>query len=110
MFKRFGEKISLPVLLEEVKQHWNGEAQFYLKTDSNGEHAHVLVLSPVPEDVGIVKKILVAFRKRFSRAFWPIAVESVDSFPLLENGKIDQRRLSSDHCEKNIIWQQKGVI
>ena len=46
VFKRYGEKISLPLLLSSVLRNWQGQAAFYREVDPRGEDGHVLLLAP----------------------------------------------------------------
>ena len=88
VFKRHGEKISLPTLLSTVLRNWQGQAAFYREVDARGEDGHVLVLAPHPTETQ-VRGILKAFAAEFSRAHWPLRVESASQMPLLPNGKVD---------------------
>ncbi len=105
VYKRFGEKIALPMLLKAVYAVWGGEAVFYRERDNNDEEGHVLVLSPEPENMDI-RTILNQFRKQFTRIHWPLRIESVDKIPLLSNDKIDVRKLKSND-EKKEHWRQR---
>ena len=94
VFKRFGEKVSLSALLDTVRSAgWIAGAHFVTKEDSQGETGYVLVLEGAPENA-TVRQILRAFRASYSRSLWPLAIESVDSIPLLGNGKIDALALA----------------
>ena len=84
VFKRYGEKISLPQLISTVKSRWAGDAAFYLESDPSGEQACVLVLSPEP-DKQQVRQILLGFRDNHTRPHWPLRIESIDQLPLLSN-------------------------
>jgi acyl-coenzyme A synthetase/AMP-(fatty) acid ligase len=105
VFKRYGEKISLSQMLESVNEVWSGNAVFYRESDPSGEAGHVLVLSPeiTKEQVNV---ILQMFRKRYNRIHWPLRLESIDSIPLLNNGKIDFRALAL-MANKIIHWRQR---
>ena len=105
VFKRYGEKISLPQLLTTVKSHWSREAAFYQEVDPSGEQACILVLSPQP-DKPEVHQILMAFRKHHTRPHWPLRIESLDRMPLLTNGKIDTLSLATAP-EKQLHWRQR---
>jgi len=105
VFKRWGEKISLPQLLTTVKTHWSGDAAFYQEVDPSGEQACVLVLSPEP-DKQEVRQILMAFRDNHARPHWPLRVESLDEMPLLPNGKTDTQGLIESGC-KQLHWRQR---
>jgi len=106
IFKRYGEKISLPQLLEIVYACWSGQAAFYRDVDISGEGGHVLILSPEPTKEQ-VRSILQAFRKNYSRTHWPIRVESTSSFPVLPSGKIDKSALSRI-TDRTIHWRQRS--
>lgn len=105
VFKRYGEKISLPQLLESVNEVWPGQAVFYREDDPSGEEGHVLVLSPeaTREQVNI---ILQMFRKRYLRTHWPLRLESMNVYPLLHNGKTDLGALPLVE-NKTIHWRQR---
>ena len=105
VFKRFGEKISIPQLLKSVFSKWGGSAVFYSESDSGGERGHVLVVSPRPNEKQL-RDVLSVFRSGYSRAHWPIRLESVDSFPLLENGKVDRVSLM-DSNDRVTHWYQR---
>jgi acyl-CoA synthetase (AMP-forming)/AMP-acid ligase II len=105
VFKRHGEKVSLPALLSTVHQSWPGQAAFYREADHVGEEGHVLVLSPHGKE-DQVRAILKAFRTNHPRAHWPLRVESLAALPLLPNGKVDIRRLAS--LEGRVVhWYQR---
>ena len=105
VFKRYGEKISLPQLLESVNEVWPGQAVFYRERDPAGEEGHVLVLSPeaTREQVNIV---LQMFRKFYPRTHWPLRLESIDVCPILHNGKTDFGALPLVE-NKTIHWRQR---
>ncbi len=105
VFKRFGEKIALPSLLKTVFGVWSGSAAFYRETDGFGEAAHVLVLAPTPAD-GDLRDVLQAFRKNHPRTHWPLRVESVESLPLKDNGKVDLEALAANR-ERCVHWSQR---
>ncbi len=105
VFKRFGEKISLPQLLETVQSNWTGQAVFYREKDMRGEDGHVLVISPGPSEKQI-SAILQAFRKNHQRTHWPVRIESVPSLPLLPSGKIDSVALPTIE-NKKLHWRQR---
>ena len=105
VFKRYGEKVSLPALLETVLGHWPGQAAFRRERDPAGEEGHVLVLAPHPEP-GDVRGVLDAFRRRHSRVHWPLRIDSAPALPLLPNGKVDGRALPAlDGLETH--WRQR---
>ncbi|MDT8322278.1 MAG: AMP-binding protein [Xanthomonadales bacterium] len=105
VFKRFGEKISLPQLLTTVKGSWDGDAAFYQEIDPAGEQGCILVLSPEPAPQQ-VRDILMGFRKHHTRPHWPLRIESVAQLPLLPNGKPDIAGLQ-DAQEKQLHWRQR---
>jgi acyl-CoA synthetase (AMP-forming)/AMP-acid ligase II len=105
VFKRYGEKISIPQLLETVYSQWSGYAVFYREMTASGEEGHILVLSPDPTKEQ-VQSILQAFRKNHPRTHWPIRLESISSIPTLPSGKIDRSALRGN---TNLIvhWKQR---
>ena len=105
VFKRYGEKISLPLLLSTVLRNWSGQAAFYRETDGRGEEGHVLVLAPQPAEAK-VREILRAFAAEYGRAHWPLRVESTSEMPLLSNGKIDPMAISKI-ADKSLHWHQR---
>jgi acyl-coenzyme A synthetase/AMP-(fatty) acid ligase len=105
VFKRFGEKISLPQLLTTVKGAWSGEAAFYQEMDPAGEQACVLVLSPEPSEREL-RDVLMAFRKHHKRPHWPLRIESLAFVPLLPNGKPDILGLKNAE-NKQLHWRQR---
>jgi acyl-CoA synthetase (AMP-forming)/AMP-acid ligase II len=105
VFKRFGEKISLPQLLTTVKGAWSGDAAFYQEVDPAGEQACVLVLSPEPNEREL-REVLMAFRKHHKRPHWPLRIESLAFVPLLPNGKPDIPGLKNAE-NKQLHWRQR---
>ncbi len=105
VFKRYGEKISLPLLLESLQSEWAGEAAFYRETDPLGEPGHVLVLAPPPKDAER-HAILATLRRRHARAQWPLRIESAAALPLLPNGKIDAAALRG-LPDRHVEWSQR---
>ena len=105
VFKRFGEKISLPQLLTTVKAAWGGDAAAFRQPDPAGEPSWVLVLSPEPDQQQL-RKVLMAFRKSHTRPHWPLRIESLDFMPLLPNGKPDMLSLKSAD-NKRLHWRQR---
>jgi long-chain acyl-CoA synthetase len=104
VFKRYGEKVSLPALQSALAERWHGQVAFYRETDSTGELGHVLVVAPhpTPEEVREMQR---ALRAHFTRAHWPLRIESVAALPRLANGKIDSLGLS-ESGDKQIHWRQ----
>ncbi|MEJ8568234.1 class I adenylate-forming enzyme family protein [Elongatibacter sediminis] len=105
VFKRHGEKISLPQLMTTVKEHWAGDAAFYTDQDASCESGCVLVLAPVPTPEQ-VREVLMGFRKYHTRPHWPLRVESLESMPLLPNGKIDLKGLPGAG-NTQVHWKQR---
>ncbi len=106
VYKRFGEKISLPQVQTAVQGVWKGHAALYRTTDEMGEGAHVLVLAPAPDDKEL-KGILALLRASFARPHWPLRIESVGTLPLLPNGKPDLRRLADTARRSTVHWAQR---
>ena len=105
VFKRYGEKIALPRLLETVNLSWSGESAFYREKDPSGEEGHVLLLSPSPNPEQL-REILQGFRKNHPRAHWPLRIESIEKLPLLPNGKIDLAGLEGS-TNRTTHWRQR---
>ena len=105
VFKRYGERISLPQLLDTVRASWPGDAAFYRATDSLGEAGHVLVVAPHPSPDAL-RAILARLRRDHPRAHWPLRVESAETMPLLSNGKPDLAALPTIHA-KIVQWDQR---
>jgi long-chain acyl-CoA synthetase len=105
VFKRHGEKVALPLLLETVSAAWQGPAGFYRERDAAGEEGHVLVLAPRPSDDD-VHAILQSFRAQHPRALWPLRIESAERLPTLPNGKLDRASLAQLDC-KTVHWRQR---
>jgi acyl-CoA synthetase (AMP-forming)/AMP-acid ligase II len=102
VFKRFGEKISIPVLQRKVAEVWPNEAAFYTEIDKYNELAHVLVMAPHPSETDI-KALLQHLRKSYGRPHWPIRIESLPSLPLSVNNKIDVAALAASD-DKKVQW------
>lgn len=105
VFKRYGEKVSLPLLLDSLRSVWSGAGAFYRETDPLGEPGHVLFLSPRPTPEQL-RAILAVFRDRLARATWPLRIESAPSLPMLAHGKVDAGALASSP-ERRIEWSQR---
>ena len=106
VFNRYGEKISIAQLLATVVNvYWDGEAAFYKTRDNSDEDACVLVLSPTP-DKDKLRSILMGFRQHYSRAHWPLRIESMEQLPYLPNGKFDIRALTNTP-NKTEHWRQR---
>jgi len=105
VFKRFGEKISLPAIEAVVQRVWHGELALYRETDSMGENGHIMVVAPHPEKRQL-KAIMMELRRDFSRPHWPLRVESLERLPRLPNDKVDALALKE---RKDVIvhWSQR---
>lgn len=106
VFKRFGEKISLPTLQSAIERVWDGELAFYREYDSLGESGHVMVVAPHPPTIQL-RSILMALRHGFTRPHWPLRVESMEQLPRLPNNKIDTRALAQRN-QVTIQWSQRS--
>jgi acyl-CoA synthetase (AMP-forming)/AMP-acid ligase II len=107
VFKRFGEKISLPQLLKTVCTAWKGEATFYREKEPSGEEGHVLVLCPQPTEEQF-RTVLAVIRRHHPRAQWPIRLESVSRIPLSVNNKVDKFALSQ-MTDRITHWHQRSA-
>ncbi len=105
VFKRYGEKISIPTVMAAVASEWRGNVEAYRESDSTGEMGYVLVLAPEPTD-NDVRGILRALRSTFTRVHWPLRIESMSALPRLPNGKIDRMGLG-DGAGRQIQWRQR---
>jgi acyl-CoA synthetase (AMP-forming)/AMP-acid ligase II len=105
VFKRYGEKISLPALLGAALSAWQGQAAFYRETDPRGEEGHVLVLAPSANDDS-ARAVLRALAAAYPRTHWPLRIESLPLLPTLPSGKIDSRSLST-HPDRVVHWHQR---
>jgi acyl-CoA synthetase (AMP-forming)/AMP-acid ligase II len=105
VFKRYGEKVSLPMLLSTINRSWAGQAVFYRERDSQGEEGHVLVLTPAPTP-GQLQAVMMSLRGGHPRAQWPLRIESVPLIPLLSNGKPDIAAIAHEK-NKIIHWYQR---
>ena len=105
VFKRYGEKVAVPTILQLVATVWEGQVGVYREHDSAGEPGYVLVLSPAPTPLQL-NLLLQALRRRFSRIFWPLRVESKSALPCLPTGKVDNLRLASS-TSKCVEWRQR---
>lgn len=105
VFKRYGEKVSIPAVMEALQGAWKGQAGSYLEKDKAGEEGYVLVLSPQPDD-SQAQAVLQVIRKNHPRTHWPLRLESTAHLPLLANGKVDSAGLR--HVEaKRVHWDQR---
>lgn len=105
VFKRYGEKVSLPSLLTTLAPAWSGQMAFYRETDAAGELGHVLVLEGTPDE-DAVRAVLRALRANYSRVHWPLRIESVMVLPRLPNGKINTLSLNQDPGWE-VHWRQR---
>jgi acyl-CoA synthetase (AMP-forming)/AMP-acid ligase II len=105
VFKRHGEKVSVPEVLTTVFAHWSGQASAYREADRTGEDGFVLVLAPKADDAA-VRGILAALRRAHPRAAWPLRIEGADRLPELATGKIDVQRLASLDGRET-LWHQR---
>lgn len=105
VFKRYGEKISLPLLLESLRSAWTGDGAFYRETDPLGEPGHVLVLAPQPTAEQL-RVILATLRREFGRAHWPVRIESAVALPVLTHGKVDATALATVP-DRRVEWSQR---
>lgn len=105
VFKRYGEKIAIPQILERLLPAWPGQMASYQEADRSGEQGFVLVLCPVATEVQ-VHAILRLLRAHFTRSHWPLRIESVPAIPLLANGKPNPGVLRNDPS-KTMHWHQR---
>ena len=105
VFKRFGEKISLPAIETAVQHVWQGELAFYRESDSVGENGYIMVVAPHPEKQQL-KAILMKFRSDFSRPHWPLRVESLERLSRLPNNKVDAVALK-ERKDAIVQWSQR---
>ena len=105
VFKRYGEKFSIPSLLQQVHEVWDGEAACYRASDRAGEPGAVLVLAPRPDADGLAR-VLRALRGSFPRPLWPLRIEAIPTLPRLSSGKPDT--LSLTRIESPLVlWRQR---
>lgn len=104
VFKRHGEKVSLPTVLSTVAAAWTGQFAAYREADRHGEDGWVLTLAPVADETQ-VRNILLGLRTQHPRAHWPLRIEGHGALPLLSNGKTDLRSLPH-HPGAAILWRQ----
>ena len=105
VFKRHGEKVSIPSILDSITPAWRGHASTYREVDGSGENGYVLVIAPHPENED-VRNILSALRRNHARAHWPLRLESIGELPFLPNGKIDVRALG-EQANLRQHWRQR---
>jgi acyl-CoA synthetase (AMP-forming)/AMP-acid ligase II len=105
VFKRFGEKISLPAIEAVVQHVWHGELAFYRETDSMGENGYIMVVAPHPEKQQF-KAIMMELRRDFNRPHWPLRVESLERLPRLPNDKVDAIALK-ERKDVLVQWSQR---
>jgi acyl-CoA synthetase (AMP-forming)/AMP-acid ligase II len=105
VFKRYGEKVSLPQILGTVRGHWRGHVECYGETDPQNEAGYVLVLAPHATD-NEARDLLKQISLLYPRTHWPLRVESTGEFPLLPNGKINREGLAK-RPDAQIHWKQR---
>ncbi len=105
VFKRHGEKVYLPAVLDTVGNAWNGETGVYRTTDRGGEDGYVLVLAPTAESAD-VRGVLRALRSHHARAQWPLRIETTAQLPRLANGKVDNAALGRP-ADRAVAWDQR---
>jgi acyl-CoA synthetase (AMP-forming)/AMP-acid ligase II len=105
VFKRYGERISLPKVALSAGEVWPGTVAFFREVDQAGEDGFVMVLSPEPDE-GQLRAILKSLRANYPRTQWPLRIESVRTLPLLPNGKVDNRGLATVETKKE-HWRQR---
>lgn len=103
VFKRHGEKVSLPALAAALGERWTGQIAFLLETAPDGETGHVAVLAPAPDQTEL-RLMLLSLRRRFRRPLWPIRLDSLPVMPTSANGKPDLQALRS--LPRTILWKQ----
>ena len=92
VFKRHGEKVSLPSVLDTVGSAWNGDTGVYRTTDRGGEDGYVLVLAPTAAATD-VRGVLRALRSHHARAQWPLRIETTAELPQARQRQGRQRRV-----------------
>ncbi len=105
VFKRHGEKVSIPSILETVTRVWHEEVATYPDVDRSGESGYVLVVAPSPSKANL-RAILGEFRTCHARAQWPLRIEACASLPRLPNGKIASTELAA-YPELETYWDQR---
>jgi acyl-coenzyme A synthetase/AMP-(fatty) acid ligase len=103
VFKRHGEKISLSAVTSQLREHWSGGIALYTETSPDGEMGYVVALTPEPASAEL-RKILLGFRERYRRPYWPIRIEAVENIPLSANGKPNLNALRESGGK--VIWKQ----
>lgn len=105
IFKRHGEKVSVPAVLAVVEQVYRGAVGHYRDKDRRGEDGYVLVLAPSPPEAEVMA-ILTALRRAHPRSQWPLRIESVERLPSLPNGKLDTSSLATAALRQT-LWDQR---
>ena len=105
VFKRHGEKVTLPLVAETIRGVWPHALAFYRERDATGEDGYVAVLAPPPAERDL-EAILQRFRGTHVRAAWPLRIESLPDLPKLPNGKIDVSALPVTPG-KHLHWRQR---
>ncbi len=105
VFKRHGVKVSVQAVLSHLENVWTGQLSQYSLYDTDSSISYALVVSPEPSPEQL-RSILRALRDHFSRAHWPLRIESLSSIPTLASGKIDSQELISSN-NKKLHWRQR---
>lgn len=105
VFKRYGEKVSIVSVVGDLRRAWPGEMVGYACDDADGEPGWALVVSPEPDKLQ-VRELLHLMREGYTRARWPIRIESLNSIPRLPGGKVDLVRVRQDE-NKKLHWRQR---
>lgn len=96
VFKRYGEKVSIPQVLSTI----DGAA--YREKDQSGEDGYVLVIT----DAAQLPSILSTLRECYPRTHWPLRIEHLPDLPRLPNAKIDTETMSK-HPLRSTLWRQR---
>jgi 2,3-dihydroxybenzoate-AMP ligase len=105
IFKRHGEKVSVPSVLAAIGRVYSGEIGQHRDEDRGGEDGYVLVLSPAPTAAELTA-ILRTLRKDHARSQWPLRIQSIETMPMLPNGKPDQQALAAVEARET-HWDQR---
>lgn len=105
VFKRYGEKVSIPQILNQIRALWTGQADCYREPDHQGEMGFVVVLAPHPEG-NEVRMIMKELSLHYARSHWPLRVESLPHLPRLANDKVNRTALERNPDAIN-HWKQR---
>jgi acyl-CoA synthetase (AMP-forming)/AMP-acid ligase II len=105
VFKRYGEKVSIPIILDSISLAWRGQASTYREVDGSGEEGYALVIAPHPSS-DEVRNILSTLRSKHARSHWPLRIESIAELPFLPNGKVDLQGLAGQ-ADMRQHWRQR---